>query len=158
MAAPSPSARVDPSGIKLEDGYRSLITFAADTDVSLWEMEVGHSGRDGGDPIDTTTMHNDTWRTMSPRALITSSPYTFRFAFDPAVKTQLTSLINVRTTVTVTFRDGSTEAEYAFLQTVEFDPMVEGEMPTGTGTITPTNWDPSGFVEAGPALSSVTGS
>lgn len=158
MAAPSPSTRLDPTGIKLENGYRSLITFAVDTDVSLWEIEVGHAGLDGGDPIDTTTMHNDLWRTKSPRALIDSSPFTFRFAFDPQVKSQLEDLINVRTTVTVTFRDGSTEAQYAFLQSVEFDPMVEGEMPTGTGTICPTNWDPTNFAEAGPALASVAGS
>lgn len=158
MAAPSATTRDDPVGIKLENGYRSLITFAADPDVSLWEMEVGHAGLDGGDPIDTSTMHNDTWRTKSPRALIDSSPFTCRFAFDPAVKSQLVSLVNVRTTVTVRFRDGSTEAQYGYLQTTEFDPMVEGEMPTGTATICPTNWDPTNFAEEGPVLTSVSGS
>jgi hypothetical protein len=157
MAAPSPTPRVDPGGIKLDDGYRSLVTIAADTDISLWEIGVTPPGMDGGDPIDTTTMHNDTYRTMASRALKTLTEFTFRFAYDPAVYTQLETNINVETTITITYPDGSTLAFYGFLRSAEFDELVEGTRPEGTATITPTNFDPTNKVEAAPALASVAG-
>ena len=155
--APAPSARVDPVGIYLEDGYRSLIVLAVDTNISLWELGVGTPGMDGGDAIDITNMHNDEYRTMASRALKTLTEFTFTFHFDPAVYTQLESVINVDTTVTRHFPDGSTLAFYGFLRMVEFDEMTEGEVPTGTATITPTNRDPITRAEEGPVLASVAG-
>lgn len=158
MAAPVATVRLDPTGIKLEDGYRSLITIAADVDINLWEIAVGTPGIDGGDAIETTTMHNDDWRTFSPRDLMTLTEFTFTFAYDPQCYTECQNAVNLRTTITRSFRDGSTVAFYGFLKGIEFDPAVEGEMPTGTATIVPTNWDPTNRVEAGPAVVSVAGS
>lgn len=157
MANPTPTARQTPAGIRLEDGYQSLITFAADPDVSLWEMTVKPGGVDGGEKIATSTMHNDEWRTFAPRALKTLTDGQVKFAYDPAVKTQLVSLINRRTTITVAFPDGSTEASYGYLQSAEFDPLEEGTMPTGTAIFVATNFDHVNKVEAGPAVASVAG-
>lgn len=156
-AAPVATVRQTPTGIKLEDGYRSTITFANDPNLSLWEIGVGTPGVDGGDPIDTTTMHNSTYRTMAARALKTLTEFTFTAAYDPSVYSDLEAAINVETTVTRTFPDGSTIAFYGFLRMVEFDDLVEGEMPTCTATVTPTNWDPVNKVEAGPTVTSVAG-
>lgn len=157
MAAPSPATRVDPVGIKLKDGYRTLITLSADTDVSFWEKSVKPPAYDGGDPIDQTTMHNDTVRTKAPRSLIDIGVVSGRAAFDPAVKTQILALLNVETTVTIRYSDGSTEACYGYLRLFDTQEMVEGTQPEANFEIVVTNWDPTNKVEAVPAIASVAG-
>jgi len=156
-AAPTPTARQDPVDFKIENGHRSLFTFAADPNLDIWEIEVGQPGIDGGEPVDTTTQHNDTKRTFSPRTLQTDTPFDITFAYGGATREQIQALVNVRTTGTNTLPDGTTIAFYCFLQKVEFDPLVEGEMPTGTATIVPTNYDPVNRVEEGPAVNDVAG-
>ncbi len=156
MAAPTPTVRQDPAGIKLEDGYRTLVTFASIPTASLWEISITPPGLDGGDPIDTTTMHNDTYRTRASRALKTLTEFTFTAAYDPNYYNQLLSLVNSNDTVTVTFPDGSTLAFFGFLQTIEPEELVEGEMPKVTVTVCPTNTDTAG-AEQSPVLTSVAG-
>lgn len=157
MAAPVPSVRQTPVGIKLKDGFSTKITFAADPDVSFWEKTVKPPGIDGGDPIEQTTMHSIAWRQMAPRQLRTLTESTTKVAYDPAVYSQIVALINVETTVTVTFPDGSTLAFYGFLQKFEMDDLQEGTQPEATVTLTPTNFDPVNHVEAAPVLTSVPG-
>lgn len=157
MAAPTPTARGTPSGIKLKDGYQSLVTFAANPTISLWEKAVTPPGLDGGEPVVQTTMHNTQWRTMAPRALITMTPHQFMGAYDPAIYTSILTLINVETTVTVTFKDGSTLAFYGFLQKFEPAQLQEGTQPEAAITIVPTNFDYVNKVEAAPVLTSVAG-
>lgn len=157
MAAPTPSTRVAPTGIYLKNGYRSLITFSADTDISIWEKGVQPPGVDGGDAIDTTTQHNNDWRTMTPRALMKGSDSKITFAYDPAAYTQLLNLVNVEQTITERFPDSSTLCYYGFVKDFEFNPLQEGEFPEGSCTIVPTHFDPTNNVEAGPVLTSVTG-
>lgn len=157
MAAPTPSARVTPGGIALKDGYRTVVTITFDTDISFWEVAVTPPGVDGGDAIDQTTMHNQRFRVMLNRALLTLTEMSFTAAWDPAVYDQAVSAINVNTTITVTFPDLSTLAFYGFMKTFQPDQIVEGTQPRATVTITPSNWDPTNKVEAGPLLTSVTG-
>lgn len=157
MAAPTPSARQTPAGIKLEDGHSTLIAFAADPDVSFWEKTVKPPGIDGGEAIETTTMHNTNWRTMVSRQLKTLTPCSGKAAYDPNVVNNLNDLINVQTTITIHFPDTSTLAFYGFLQSVEFDEMSEGTQPELSYTIVPTNYDPVNKVEAGPVLTSAEG-
>ncbi len=157
MAAPVASARVDPVGIKLTDGYRTLVTFAADTDISFWEKAITPPGLEGGDPIDTTTMHNDTYRTMASRALKTMTPFQMTAGYDPAILTQVLALINVETTVTVTFPDGSTWAFYGFLKNFVPGQLVEGTFPEATIEVVPTNADPTTGAEEAAVLVSVAG-
>lgn len=52
------TTRSAPGGTKLGDGFSTKIAFAADADVSLWEKTVTPPGVDGGDAVDTSTMHN----------------------------------------------------------------------------------------------------
>lgn len=157
MSAPALSARSTPSGILLPDGYQTLISFTANTSVSFWEKTVKPPGADGGDPIQQTTMHNIAWRTMAPRALKTLTESTCVAAYDPNVFNQIISLINVRTSITVHFPDGSTLVFYGFLQKFEPSEMKEGDQPEATVTICPTNYDYSAHVEAAPVLTSVAG-
>ena len=119
-------------------------------------MTVTPPGIDGGDAVETSTMHNETWRTMSPRHLKTMTDATLTAAYDPAVYDQIVALCNVHTTITIFFPDGSTLAFYGFLRLFEAQEAEEGSMPQCTVTITPTNTDPAGL-EAGPVMTSVAG-
>lgn len=157
MAAPSATARVTPTGIKLKDGYQSLVTFANDSNISLWEKSVTPPSANGGDSIDQTTMHNTTYRTKAPSALLDLGDSSFTAAYDPDAYNQIIAIINEETTITVTFKDGSTLAFYGYLQAFEPAELTEGSQPEATVTIVCTNWDPTNNVEAGPVLTSVPG-
>lgn len=157
MAAPTPTTRATPAGIKLEDGYSTLYTFALDANIELWEKTVKPPGLDGGDAIDTTTMHNVDLRTFSPRNLVTMTEGTFKAAYDPVVYTSVLQAVNRRDTVTARFPDGSTVAFYGYLRMFEPDEHQEGTMPEATVTIQPTNWDHVNDVEATWAVSQVAG-
>lgn len=156
MTAPSPTTRVTPNGIKLDDGYRTLITFARAPDIAFWEKTVKPPGLDGGDPINTTTMWNTRWRTMKTRQLITMSEGTAKVAYDPKLYTTILSILNQPDTVTYRFPDGSTVAVYAALQKFEPDDLEEGSQPEATITILMMNQDADG-VETDPAVAEVAG-
>ena len=157
MAAPTPTARTTPGGLALEDGYRTVVTIAQDVDISIWEVSVTPPSVEGGDGIDQTTMHNNRWRVALPKNLETLGDCTFNGAYDPDLYNQAISAINVNTTITITFPDGSTLAFYGFLKTFAPDAVVEGTQPRATFTIQASNWDPANDVEAGPVLTSVSG-
>ena len=157
MAAPVATARGTPTGNFLEDGFRSLVTFGNNSTIGLWEKSVKPPGWDGGDPVQTSTMHNVEFRTMAPRQLKTLTTSTFKFAYDPAAMDSIKTQINRKQTLTQRYSDGSTLAYYGFLQSCEFDDLVEGTQPEGTATLTPTNYDSANKVEAAPVLVSVAG-
>lgn len=157
-AAPTPTAHVSPSGIRLKTGGpQTFHVNALDTDISLWATEVGFPGQDGGDPIDTTTQENTTYRTFAPRVLVSLMPFTVKYQFDPACYSQIQALLNRETTLTNHWNDRSSLAFYGYWQKAEYDAHTEGEPPMVTITIVPTNFDPQNRVEAGPVLTSVAG-
>lgn len=157
MAAPTPTARQSPTGIKLETGHQVLITFARDPDFSLWEKVVTPPGMEGGDAIDITTQHNTAWRTFAPRKLKQMSESQFTAGYDPNFYSQGLSLLNQRDTVTVTFPDGSTIAAYGYLKTFTPNGMQDGEFPEATCMVVITNYDHVNKVEAAPVVTSVSG-
>jgi hypothetical protein len=154
---PTTTVRQTPAGRRIDDGFPTKIAFAADADVSLWEKTVTPPGLDGGDPIETTTMHNVTYRTMASRALKTLTDSSFTAAYDPDCYNQLVVLINVEGSITVRFPDGSTLDFFGYLRSFEPDEITEGEQPTATVNITATNTDPSTGAESAPVLTSVAG-
>lgn len=157
MAAPTPLARETPGGIMLDDGYQTLITLTVDPDISFWEKTVTPPGWDGGDPIETSTMHNTEVRTFSLRSLKTLTPVTLTAAYDPVALDQIRAVVNVETTVTVTHPDGSTIAFYGGLTKADPSDCAEGAQPEITITIQPTNYDPVNHVEALPVVNEVAG-
>lgn len=156
-AAPAPTTRQAPAGIKLKDGFSTKITFARVPAIRFWEKTVKAAGIDGGDSVPQTTMHNLAWRTFAPRQLKTLTEMTTKVAYDPYVYTDILSLINVEDTITVRFPDGSTLAFYGYLKMFEPEELVEGTQPEASITIVPTNFDPANKVEASPVLTSVEG-
>ncbi len=157
MAAPVATARGTPGGIALQDGYQTLITLALDTTIEFWEKTVKPPGIDGGDTVETRTMHNTTWETFAPRSLKRMTECTTRVAYDPLMYTEIVSAINRRDTITVRFADGSTVAFYGYVKSFEPADVEEGTQPEADITIQPTNWDHDNNVEAGPTLVEVSG-
>ncbi len=158
MAAPATTVRGTPAGIKLDEGFPTKIAFSRLPTASFWEKTVQPPGVDGGEPVETTTMHNLVWRTQNPRVLKTLMPHTTKVAYDPNWYNQIVStLINQAGSVTVRFPDGSTLDYFGYLQKFEADQIEEGKQPEATVTIVPTNWDPVNHVESAPVLTSVSG-
>jgi hypothetical protein len=141
----------------MPDGYQTLITFASNPSVKFWEKQIKPPGIDGGDKIDTTTMHNVAWRTTSPRHLKTLTDSSCQAAYDPDVITEIETLVNKEDTITVHFPTGDSICFYGFLKSFEPGELKEGEFPEAAITIVPTNWDPLAHVEAGPVYTSVSG-
>lgn len=134
---------------RIDDGYQTLISFAADSDVLLYEKTVTPPGIDGGGEVDTTTMHNDTWRTRNPKALVTLSNSTLVCAYDPAVFPEIVALVNVNNLITITFPDTSTLAFWGWLNTFTPNENQEGVQPDANVGIIPSNQNDSG-VETAP--------
>jgi len=134
---------------RIDDGFATLISFADDSDVQMWEKEVTPPGVDGGGENDTSTMHNTTWRTRSPKGLITLSNASFTAAYDPAVYDEIISMVNDNQLITITFPDESTVAFWGWINEFTPNANVEGEQPTAEVTIIPSNQNDSG-VETAP--------
>ncbi len=134
---------------RLDDGYQTLVSFAANGAVKFYEKSVTPPGVDGGGEVDTTTMLNNTYRTRNPKALITLSNITMHGAYDPAVYPQIVALVNVNNLITVTFPDGDTLAFWGWLNKFTPGENVEGEQPKAEIEIIPSNQNSSG-VETAP--------
>jgi hypothetical protein len=133
------TARNTPDGFKLEDGYQILIAFSENPSIKLWEKTVKPPGIEGGDPVDTTTMHNVKLRTAAPRRLKTLTAAQLTAAYDPAVYEEIMDMINVNQWITIHYPDGSTYDFVGYLQTFEKTALSEGTMPEASATIVPTN-------------------
>jgi len=157
MANPATTARVIGDGIKFYDGFSTLIAFAADPNVNIWEQSVTPPMVDGGDSIDITDMHNATYRTSVMRSLLTVGEASTSGGWDPNLYVQVISLINVNGSITIHFPDLSTLDFYGALRVFEPQEMSEGEQPVANFTIEVTNWDPVNRVEVGPIMTEVTG-
>lgn len=141
MAAPTPDTRQSPTGIKLIDGYQSLITFSTEPAINLWEKQVTPPPVEGGEPIDQTTMHNIRWRSQAPRSLINLGQSQMVVAYDPGALTAIIEMINLVQTITVAFSDGSTIAFYGWLRSFTPAALVEGTQPEATCIIEPGDQD-----------------
>lgn len=131
---------------RLDDGYQTLVTFAAASSgvEVFWEKAVTPPGIDGGGPNDTTTMHNTAYRTNSPKFLKTLTAGSFSAAFDPAILDELIAMVNVNQAITITFPDSSTWLFWGWINDASPGEISEGEQPTIDITIEPSNQDAAG--------------
>ncbi len=150
MTAPSPSVRQTPSGRHLGDGYKTLITFAVAPAAAYWEKSVTPPGLDGGDPIDTTTQQNVRFRTKHPRRLIDLTPTKMSALYDPVLYSTFLAIINVKTTITITFPDHSTLAAYGYLKSFVPSGLEDGAVPMAEADVVFTNEDPTLCTEEAP--------
>lgn len=154
-AAPGFTARSAPAGIMLEEGQNAKIAFAADPDVSIWELETQPPGREV-DVIPQTTQHNTAYETFAFGVLQRMSSTDLKFGYDPNFQSQISALLGINTEITVHWPDGSRLAFWGGVNSIQFDRMTKGQMPTGTLRIQPTNRDNSGAEQA-PVYSNVAG-
>ena len=131
--------RITPVGTPFDEGYQSLIAFAADSDLSFWETIVGAPGMDGGDPVPTTTMHNTNLRTFAPRQLKTLTPFQVQGKFNGATIDEVNALINVNGWITVKWPDGTRYSFVGYLKSFVPGQAQEGNPLEGTIEIVPTN-------------------
>lgn len=129
---------------RLDDGFSTKISFAADPTILMYEKTVTPPGVSGGGPNDTTTMRNTAWRTMKPKKLKTLTAAAFTAAYDPATYDEVVNnLVNVNTLITLTFSDNSTLAFYGWLNEFTPNEIQEGEQPTAGVSIEVSNEDNS---------------
>jgi len=133
----------------IDDGFKTTIAFSAGSSGVvlaniLKERNVTPPGIEGGGPNDTTTMRNTTWRTRSPKGLKTLSAGALVCAYDPAVFDELVAMVNVNQSIVITFADLSTLTFWGWIDNAVFSEVTEGEQPTVTITIEPSNQNASG--------------
>lgn len=131
--------RGNPVGPYFEDGFQTLLAFAADPDVKLWERTVQPPGIDGGDPIDITTMHNEELTTSAPRSLKSITASTMVVAYNGESLEQAMALINVNGWITAHLPDGSTYDFVGYLKSFVPNGHEIGGFPLANCQIIPTN-------------------
>lgn len=134
---------------RLDDGFKTLITFANKPLIKLYEKEVTQPALTGGGAIDTTTMRNTAWRTMAPKTLKSLSPLQATCAYAPDVFTDVLTQLHTNQLITITMPDGSTFHFYGYLESFTPAANKEGDQPTAAVVIQPTLVNLSG-VETAP--------
>lgn len=124
----------------LTDGHQTLIRFLVSgssglSGVVLKEVEVQPPGIDGGGENDTTTMHNEVWRTRQPKKLKTMTPHSVVVSYDPAIYDDILSILQANGEIEVEFPDGSKLTYWGWLDTFVPQSLKEGEMPLADCTI-----------------------
>jgi hypothetical protein len=157
MAPPPVTARTLPTHAKIRDGFPTTIALSLLPGIDFYEKTLNPPGYDGGDMIDVTTMLNIAWRTMLPRSLKTLTPMTINALYSAYIYIDVTTLINAQGAASVHFPDGDVLSFYCALNKMEIGQHAEGAAPEAVFTLTPTNWDYVNLVEAGPILTSVSG-
>jgi hypothetical protein len=157
MAAPTTTARGTPSGLKMPDGFSTKIAFALNATIAFWEKTVKPPGIDGGEKIETTTMHNIAWRTFSLRRLKTLTDGTVKAAWDPELYDDILAILNVADSVTEHFENGDTLDYYGAVQKFEPEDFEEGKFPMISVTIVATNQDPATLDEEPPVFTPAAG-
>lgn len=136
---------------RLDDGFQTLISFGNKPSVKFYEKTVTPPGMDAGGEVDITTMRNLLYRTRNPKHLITMSNMTATVSWDPAAWADVLDMIHVNQEITVTLPDGSTLLFWGWLDKFTPGEHREGEQPTATVEIVPSNQNGS-QVETAPVM------
>lgn len=158
MALPVIGSRTFPTGVRLDNGYQSLVVFSLDPALNIWEKSVQPPADDGGDPILTDTMLNQERVTKGPQCLISADDAVIVAAYDAGQYSDIVAMINVPQTITYLYPDGSAQAHFGWIRRAERSPLVKGEQPEVTLTIVQSDYDPVNCVESGPVFTDGTGS
>ena len=134
---------------RMDDGHQTLVTFPENSSILLWEKELTPPGVEGGGENDTTVMDNSTYRTKSPKSLITMSDMSLIAAYDPAVYDDIIAIVNVNQLIVITWPDDSTLQFWGWIDEFKPGSVEEGSQPTADVTIKCSNQNDSG-VETAP--------
>lgn len=131
-------------GARIDDGFATLIEFSSSTVVKFWEKSVTPPGIEGGGENDTTTMRNTTWRTKSPKQLMSLTQGSATVAYDPTVLNDIVLMINVNQAISITFPDSSVLTFWGWLDSFKPGEISEGAQPTAEIVLVPSNQDANG--------------
>ena len=134
-----PAAPRTPTGLPLEDGYQTVIELENAATIALFEKTVQPAGLEGGDKVDTTTMHNVDVRTYAARFLKEVTDAQMTVAYDPAALVTLLAQINVPQTITIHFPNGDTWDFRGYLKNFIPAAISEGSQPEATCVLVATN-------------------
>lgn len=126
---------------RMDDGFSTIITFANIPSVKIYEKGITPPGISAGGPIETTTMRNVTWRTLSPRVLKSLLAASLTVAFASEAIPQIQAQVGQNQLITITFPDQSEITFWGWIEEFTFNEFVEGEQPTASMNITPGNID-----------------
>jgi len=135
----------------LEDGFSTKITFTDFASVAFSEREVTPPSIQGGGPINTTTMDNTAWRTAAAKKLKQLTESGMTVTYDAVMLSDIQAMINHNQLITVNIADGSLFKFWGFVDQFNPGPMSEGNQPTATVRIEPTNRNAAG-VETAPSF------
>ena len=164
MAAPVKSSRITPTIQAMPDGYKSVVAFSLNPFICLWERAITFSGRDGGEPIPYSSMHSVDYLNFRPRALVKGTDLVMRCGYDPrafnegdaSIHQSLDAMLNTDQTITQFFPSGAWVAFFGWLRSAIYNEHTEGNPPEVTITVTPSFWDATNSVAAGPAYGTGT--
>jgi len=136
----------------INDGFKTIMDFSnapSGTTLYFQEREITPPAVDMGGENDTTTMRNTAWRTKQPKNLKTLGESSLVCKYDPAIYSQILSMIGPITTIVITFPDLSTVRFQGWIDKFTPNAIVEGEMATANVTVVPSNQTAAG-VESAP--------
>ena len=157
MAAPTPTARVTPTGRQLGVGSPVYVTFASDPNIDLWEKQLSPPGAKMDERKDNTTSYNTKFRKFSPGRLATMDDLTVVCGYDPDEIQDIIDLLGVRDTITIELPSGTLIAFYGWLDQYQFSELTEDGEPTVTLTIAVGNQDWDTCEEEPPVIVPGTG-
>jgi len=145
----------------LTDGFPTTITFTSSSLESgniqceiMEELDLTPPGISGGGPNDTTSMRNEVWRTRHPKKLKTLTPCTVTVKYDPELFDEMRKMVNDNQELTILFSDSSSLVFWGWVDTFTPNACTEGEQPTATIVIEPSNMDAdNNNAEIGPVYS-----
>ena len=117
---------------RLDEGHQTLIELGTSGAVKFYQKTVKPPGASGGGAVDTLTMLNTRFRTQWPKKLLTISDCDLNAAYDPAIFTDVLTMIQVNQLLTITFADLTTLEWYGWLEEFEPSEISEGEQPTAS--------------------------
>jgi len=126
----------------MKDGFSTTFTFSlapSGFTLRMHEQEVTPPGFDGGGSVDWTDMRNTSFRTFSPKTLVTLAECSAVVKYDPLVLEEIFDMINDNQQITVTFPDDTFVTFWGYINSFVPGNNVEGSQPTATITIIPTN-------------------
>lgn len=127
---------------RIDNGFSTTVEFDLNPTLEFYEVEVQPPGWDGGPPINTSTMRNDTLETFSPAALMTMTPITISAAYTADafhLTTGIKSMINVNQEITVSLPNGSTITFWGYVQSWIPPTHSKNVRPMAAIHIQPTN-------------------
>jgi hypothetical protein len=153
----TPTARTPPTGRRIPEGFRSLITFKSKPAIQFWEIEVQPSGVKAGEMINIVTQFNTKLVTKFPRALVERTDIKTTVGYDPDVIDDIVALAGVPDEITTLYPDNTTEVQWGAL--TDWDPksLKIGDFPTADITIGIMSCNPTTLAEDGGAITEAVG-